>query len=128
MIPGFQHLRVMRCRHGGCAEDSWPLRLLLGFGLNSLYLWLGEALGIGLTLGLGSQPLSCCIVISDSPFLTLQPAGAQIAQVQALGLAEAQPVAVVQSVPGTHPVPVYAYSIKDPSCGEVSFLQSCLPS
>ncbi|XP_036204427.1 protein PML isoform X2 [Myotis myotis] len=46
------------------------------------------------------------------------PAGAQIAQVQALGLAEAQPVAVVQSVPGTHPVPMYAYSIKDPSCRE----------
>ncbi|KAK1338570.1 hypothetical protein QTO34_019224 [Cnephaeus nilssonii] len=46
------------------------------------------------------------------------PAGAQIAQVQALGLAEAQPVAVVQSVPGTHPVPMYAYSIKAPSCGE----------
>ncbi|XP_006087912.1 protein PML isoform X1 [Myotis lucifugus] len=46
------------------------------------------------------------------------PEGAQIAQVQALGLAEAQPVAVVQSVPGTHPVPMYAYSIKDPSCRE----------
>ncbi|XP_006753306.1 PREDICTED: protein PML isoform X2 [Myotis davidii] len=43
------------------------------------------------------------------------PAGAQV---QALGLAESQPVAVVQSVPGTHPVPVYAYSIKDPSCRE----------
>ncbi|XP_016057217.1 PREDICTED: protein PML isoform X4 [Miniopterus natalensis] len=46
------------------------------------------------------------------------PAGAQIAQAQALGLAEAQPVAMVQSVPGTHPVPMYAYSIKDPSCRE----------
>nr|KAF6393276.1 PML nuclear body scaffold [Pipistrellus kuhlii] len=46
------------------------------------------------------------------------PVGTQIAQVQALELAEAQPVAVVQSVPGTHPVPMYAYSIKDPSCRE----------
>ncbi|XP_011788332.1 PREDICTED: protein PML isoform X3 [Colobus angolensis palliatus] len=40
------------------------------------------------------------------------------AQAQALGLAEAQPVAVVQSVPGAHPVPVYAFSIKGPSYGE----------
>nr|XP_008970100.2 protein PML isoform X4 [Pan paniscus] len=40
------------------------------------------------------------------------------AQVQALGLAEAQPMAVVQSVPGAHPVPVYAFSIKGPSYGE----------
>lgn len=127
VITGCQHLRVVRCSHGGCGEDSWFLGPL-GFGLSSLYLWLGEALGIGPTPGLGSQPLSCCTVISDSFFLTLQPAGAQIAQVQALGLAEAQPVAVVQSVPGTHPVPMYAYSIKDPSCREVSFLQSCLPS
>ncbi|CAK6432712.1 unnamed protein product [Pipistrellus nathusii] len=46
------------------------------------------------------------------------PVGTQIAQVQALGLAEAQPVAVVQPVPGTHPVPMYAYSIKDPSYRE----------
>uniref|UniRef100_A0A2K6NIM9 Protein PML n=2 Tax=Rhinopithecus roxellana TaxID=61622 RepID=A0A2K6NIM9_RHIRO len=40
------------------------------------------------------------------------------AQAQALGLAEAQPMAVVQSVPGAHPVPVYAFSIKGPSYGE----------
>ncbi|XP_008049374.1 protein PML [Carlito syrichta] len=40
------------------------------------------------------------------------------AQAQALGLTEAQPVAVVQSVPGVHPVPVYAFSIKDSSYGE----------
>ncbi|KAL4700862.1 hypothetical protein H8959_014866 [Pygathrix nigripes] len=43
------------------------------------------------------------------------------AQAQALGLAEAQPMAVVQSVPGAHPVPVYAFSIKGPSYGEVRF-------
>ncbi|KAM7156002.1 protein PML isoform 4-T4 [Molossus nigricans] len=43
------------------------------------------------------------------------PVGAQMAQAQALGPAEVQPVAVVQSVPRTHPVPMYAYSIKDPS-------------
>nr|ABB59727.1 promyelocytic leukemia protein [Saguinus oedipus] len=40
------------------------------------------------------------------------------AQAQVLGLAEAQPVAVVQSVPGAHPVPVYAFSIKGPSYRE----------
>ncbi|XP_033045303.1 protein PML isoform X9 [Trachypithecus francoisi] len=40
------------------------------------------------------------------------------AQAQALGLAEAQPMAVVQSVPGAHPVPVYAFSIKGPSYRE----------
>lgn len=105
----------------GWGEDSWALEAL-GFGLGSLYLWLGEALGIGLTPGQGSQPLSCCTVISDFPFLTLQPVGAQMAQAQALGPAEVQPVAVVQSVPRTHPVPMYAYSIKDPSCREVSSL------
>ncbi|XP_066198709.1 protein PML isoform X2 [Saccopteryx leptura] len=49
-----------------------------------------------------------------------QPEGAQMAQAQTLGLAEAQSVAMVQSVPGTHPVPMYAYSIKDPSYREVS--------
>ncbi|XP_010330332.1 protein PML isoform X7 [Saimiri boliviensis] len=37
------------------------------------------------------------------------------AQAQALGLAEAQPVAVVQSVPGAYPVPVHVFSIRDPS-------------
>ncbi|XP_045387784.1 protein PML isoform X7 [Lemur catta] len=40
------------------------------------------------------------------------------APAQALGLAEAQPVAVVQSVPGAHPVPMYAFSIKDSSYRE----------
>ncbi|XP_059768763.1 protein PML isoform X3 [Balaenoptera ricei] len=40
------------------------------------------------------------------------PEEAQRAQVQVPGLA------VVQPVPGAHPVPVYAYSIKDPSCRE----------
>ncbi|XP_058398033.1 protein PML isoform X3 [Diceros bicornis minor] len=47
------------------------------------------------------------------------PEEVQRAQAPAPGLAEAlaetQPVAVVQAVPGAHPVPVYAYSIKDPS-------------
>ncbi|KAF6352099.1 PML nuclear body scaffold [Rhinolophus ferrumequinum] len=43
------------------------------------------------------------------------PERAQMAQAQPVGLAESQPVAVVQSVPGTHPMPMYAYSIKDPS-------------
>nr|XP_020141669.1 protein PML isoform X9 [Microcebus murinus] len=40
------------------------------------------------------------------------------APAQALGLAEAQPVAVVQSVPGAHPVPTFAFSIRDASYGE----------
>ncbi|XP_010953578.1 protein PML isoform X2 [Camelus ferus] len=40
------------------------------------------------------------------------PEVAQRAQVQASGLAAVQPV------PGAHPVPVYAYSMKDPSCRE----------
>ncbi|KAM5337666.1 protein PML isoform 4-T4 [Glossophaga mutica] len=44
------------------------------------------------------------------------PEGPQMAQVQALGLADAHPMAMVQSVPGAHPVPVLAYSIKDLSC------------
>ncbi|XP_023380154.1 protein PML isoform X4 [Pteropus vampyrus] len=44
------------------------------------------------------------------------PEEPQMVQAQALGLAENQPVAVVQSVPGAHPVPMYAYSIKDSSC------------
>ncbi|EQB78076.1 protein PML isoform 1 [Camelus ferus] len=52
-------------------------------------------------------------IISDYPcFLTSQPEVAQRAQVQASGLAAVQPV------PGAHPVPVYAYSMKDPSCRE----------
>jgi hypothetical protein len=74
--------------------------------------------------GLGS--LSCYLVISDSCFLILQPNEVQRAQAQALGLAETQPVAVVQSVPGAHPVPVYAFSIKGSPYGEVS-LYSALP-
>ncbi|XP_024413000.2 protein PML isoform X2 [Desmodus rotundus] len=50
------------------------------------------------------------------PFDVNPPEGPQMAQAQALGLADTQPVAMVQSVPGAHPVPVYAYSIKEPSC------------
>ncbi|XP_035883970.1 protein PML isoform X7 [Phyllostomus discolor] len=46
------------------------------------------------------------------------PEGPQVAQLQALGMVDTQPMAVVQSVPGAHPVPVCAYSIKDPSCGQ----------
>ncbi|KAI5941543.1 Protein PML [Manis javanica] len=42
----------------------------------------------------------------------------QRAQAQVPGLAETQPVAMVQSVPGAHPVPVYAYSIRDSSFRE----------
>ncbi|XP_037358031.1 protein PML isoform X2 [Talpa occidentalis] len=46
------------------------------------------------------------------------PEKVQGVQVQPSELAEAQPVAVVQSVPGAYPVPLYAYSIKDPSSRE----------
>ncbi|KAM6149902.1 protein PML isoform 2-T2 [Erethizon dorsatum] len=49
-----------------------------------------------------------------------QPNEAQKAQAQALGLPEAQPAAVVQLVPRAHPVPIYAFSIRSPSSGEVS--------
>lgn len=96
----------------------------LGFGPGSLHLWPVETLGVGLIPGLSSQPWSCCPVISDSPFETLQPERSQMAQAQAPGLAEIQPMAVVQSVPGAHPVPMYAYSIKDSSCREVSSPQA----
>lgn len=46
---------------------------LLGPG--SLHLWLGEALGIGLTPGLGSEPWACCLVISDSLVSFLEAGG-----------------------------------------------------
>uniref|UniRef100_A0A8C0XNJ2 Protein PML n=1 Tax=Castor canadensis TaxID=51338 RepID=A0A8C0XNJ2_CASCN len=52
------------------------------------------------------------------PFDVELPNEVQRAQAQALGLAETQPVAVVQSVPGAHPVPVYAFSIKGSPYGE----------
>ncbi|XP_013215170.2 protein PML isoform X4 [Ictidomys tridecemlineatus] len=52
------------------------------------------------------------------PFDVDLPDEAQRVQAQALGLAEAQPVAVVQSVPGAHPVPLYAFSIKGSSYSE----------
>ena len=55
-----------------------------------------------------------CLVISDYfCFPTLQPEEVQRDQEQATGLA------VVQPVPGAHPVPVYAFSIQDPSRREV---------
>ncbi|VTJ65367.1 Hypothetical predicted protein [Marmota monax] len=50
--------------------------------------------------------------------MTSQQHEAQKVHAHALGLAEAQPVAVVQSVPGAHPVPLYAFSIKDPPYSE----------
>ncbi|XP_059952999.1 protein PML isoform X2 [Mesoplodon densirostris] len=57
-----------------------------------------------------ASPEAACTP-KDTPDVDL-PEEAQRAQVQAPGLA------VVQPVPGAHPVPVYAYSIKDPSCRE----------
>ncbi|XP_059953002.1 protein PML isoform X5 [Mesoplodon densirostris] len=59
-----------------------------------------------------ASPEAACTP-KDTPDVDL-PEEAQRAQVQAPGLA------VVQPVPGAHPVPVYAYSIKDPSCRERS--------
>lgn len=56
-----------------------------------------------------------------SCFWTSQPEEMQRTQAQAPGLAETQTVTLVQPVPGVHPVPVHAYSIKDASCGEVRF-------
>uniref|UniRef100_A0A2K6MHT8 Protein PML n=1 Tax=Rhinopithecus bieti TaxID=61621 RepID=A0A2K6MHT8_RHIBE len=70
------------------------------------------------------QDLSSCITqgtgkhASHLPGRPPEEAERVKAQAQALGLAEAQPMAVVQSVPGAHPVPVYAFSIKGPSYGE----------
>ncbi|XP_025774956.1 protein PML [Puma concolor] len=46
------------------------------------------------------------------------PEEMQRAQAQAPGPAETPVVALVQSVPGVHPVPIHAYSIKDASCRE----------
>ena len=57
-----------------------------------------------------------CLVISDYfCFPTLQPEEVPRDQMQASGLA------VVQPVPGAHPVPVYAFSIQDPSLREVRY-------
>nr|XP_060484914.1 protein PML-like isoform X2 [Panthera onca]XP_060484915.1 protein PML-like isoform X2 [Panthera onca] len=42
----------------------------------------------------------------------------QRARAQAPGPAETPVMALVQSVPGVHPVPIHAYSIKDASCRE----------
>ncbi|XP_028630371.1 protein PML isoform X2 [Grammomys surdaster] len=42
-----------------------------------------------------------------------QPKEVQRAQAQALELSKTQPVAMVKSVPGAHPVPVYAFSMKE---------------
>ncbi|XP_038178772.1 protein PML isoform X2 [Arvicola amphibius] len=47
-----------------------------------------------------------------------QPSEVQRAQVEALNMSRTQPVAMVQSVPGTHPVPVYAFSMKAPTYRE----------
>ncbi|XP_029806045.1 protein PML isoform X2 [Suricata suricatta] len=53
----------------------------------------------------------------DSPDID-SPEEIPSSQAHAPGLAEPQTMALVQSVPGVHPVPVHAYSIKDPSCRE----------
>ncbi|XP_076781648.1 protein PML isoform X2 [Arvicanthis niloticus] len=47
-----------------------------------------------------------------------QPKEVQRAQAQALELPKTQPVAMVKSVPGAHPVPVYAFSMKGPTYKE----------
>lgn len=47
-----------------------------------------------------------------------QPNEVQRAQVEALNMSKTQPVAMVQSVPGAHPVPVYAFSMKAPTYRE----------
>nr|XP_012997111.1 protein PML isoform X3 [Cavia porcellus] len=49
-----------------------------------------------------------------------QPSEAQKAQALALGLSETQPAQMVQMVPRAYPVPIYAFSIRSPSSGEVS--------
>lgn len=47
-----------------------------------------------------------------------QPKEVQRAQAQAMELSKTQPVAMVKSVPGAHPVPVYAFSMKGPTYRE----------
>lgn len=92
------------------SQGTWTCDLVRPQGLGQPQVWSTWSWGY-------------CLVISDLIFPTLQPEEAERvkAQAQTLGLAEAQPMAVVQSVPGAHPVPVYAFSIKGPSYGEVRF-------
>ena len=66
---------------------------------------------------LGLPPAHFCL----SYFRTSQPEEMQRARAQAPGPAETPVMALVQSVPGVHPVPIHAYSIKDASCREVRF-------
>ncbi|CAH6870585.1 Pml [Phodopus roborovskii] len=47
-----------------------------------------------------------------------QPNEMQREQAQVLNMSKTHPVAVVQSVPGAHPVPVYAFSMKGPTYRE----------
>ncbi|XP_007947193.1 protein PML [Orycteropus afer afer] len=65
-----------------------------------------------------AQPRKASPEIAMDPFDVDLPEEAQKTEEQALGLSEDQPVAVVQQVPGAHPVPVFAYSIKDTYYGE----------
>ncbi|XP_036047581.1 protein PML isoform X1 [Onychomys torridus] len=56
-----------------------------------------------------------------------QPNEVQRAQAQALRLSKTPPVAVVQSVPGAHPVPVYAFSMKEGSTYREEASQTITP-
>lgn len=56
-----------------------------------------------------------------------QPKEVQSVQAQALELSKTQPVAMVKTVPGAHPVPVYAFSMQGPTYREVSPHYSALP-
>ncbi|XP_052617976.1 protein PML isoform X2 [Peromyscus californicus insignis] len=56
-----------------------------------------------------------------------QPSEVQRTQAQALRLSKTPPVAVVQSVPGAHPVPVYAFSMKEGSTYREEVSQTITP-
>lgn len=56
-----------------------------------------------------------------------QPSEVQRTQAQALRLSKTPPVAVVQSVPGAHPVPVYAFSMKEGSTYREEASQTITP-
>nr|XP_045016891.1 protein PML isoform X4 [Jaculus jaculus] len=64
------------------------------------------------------RPSPAAVSTSGESFDVELPSEVQRTQNQALELTETQPVAVVQSVPGVHPVPMYAFSIKSPSYRE----------
>lgn len=65
---------------------------------------------------LALEGTATCLLLTQH-FPSFQPDETQ--KIEGLGLVDAQSMAVVQPEPGAHPVPLYAYSIKDQSNGKV---------